>query len=62
FGDLNHLPMSIIFDDRPVKGWGYTTPIKNLYITGAGTYPGGQVTGIPGRNAAIKILSKIVRS
>src|SRR5579875_1398258 len=58
FGDMNHLPMSqkYLFDNRPVKGWGYTTPIQGLYITGSGTHPGGQITGIPGRNAALKIL------
>ena len=58
FGDMNHMPMTpeYMFDNRPVKKWGYTTPVENLYITGSGTYPGGQVTGIPGRNAAVKIL------
>ncbi|MBB5254984.1 phytoene desaturase family protein [Sulfurisphaera ohwakuensis] len=63
FGDMNHMPMTpeYMFDNRPVKGWGYTTPIKNLYITGSGTYPGGQVTGIPGRNAAMKILEDLIR-
>ncbi len=57
-GNLNHLPMfeEFLFDRRPVPGWGYTTPIKGLYIGGAGTWPGGQVTGIPGYNAARKIL------
>ncbi|BAU63551.1 FAD dependent oxidoreductase [Stanieria sp. NIES-3757] len=28
----------------------YTTPIKNLYLTGAGTHPGGSISGMPGRN------------
>ncbi|MEM0374178.1 MAG: NAD(P)/FAD-dependent oxidoreductase [Sulfolobaceae archaeon] len=63
FGDMNHMPMlpQFLFDNRPVKGWGYKTPIEGLYITGSGTYPGGQVTGIPGRNAAIKILKDLKR-
>lgn len=30
----------------------YTTPIKNLYLTGAGTHPGGSISGMPGRNCA----------
>jgi len=57
-GNLNHLPMfeEFMFDRRPVPGWGYRTPIKGLYLGGAGTWPGGQVTGIPGYNAARKIL------
>ncbi|EWG07932.1 MAG: FAD dependent oxidoreductase [Candidatus Aramenus sulfurataquae] len=61
YGNLNHLPMAepYLFDGRPVKGWGYTTPIKGLYLTGAGTYPGGQVTGIPGYNAAMKVLKDL---
>ncbi|WP_338598421.1 NAD(P)/FAD-dependent oxidoreductase [Sulfolobus tengchongensis] len=61
YGDMNHMPMytEYLFDNRPVKGWGYTTPIKNLYVTGSGTYPGGQVTGVPGRNSAMKILSDL---
>jgi beta-carotene ketolase (CrtO type) len=30
----------------------YTTPIEGLYLTGAGTHPGGSISGIPGRNCA----------
>lgn len=42
---------------RPVPGWGqYRTPIDNLYLCGAGTHPGGGVTGVPGYNAAREIL------
>lgn len=29
----------------------YRTPIKNLYITGSSTHPGGAITGAPGYNA-----------
>ncbi len=60
-GNLNHLPMvePYLFDNRPVKGWGYKTSIEGLYITGAGTYPGGQVTGIAGYNAAMKIIQDL---
>lgn len=61
YGDMNHMPMlpDFMFENRPAKGWGYRTPIENLYITGSGTYPGGQITGIPGRNSAIKILEDL---
>jgi beta-carotene ketolase (CrtO type) len=30
----------------------YKTPIEGLYLTGAGTHPGGSVSGMPGRNCA----------
>ena len=35
---------------------GYRTPIAGLYLCGAGTHPGGEVTGAPGHNAAHAIL------
>ena len=30
----------------------YTTPIEGLFLTGAGTHPGGSISGMPGRNCA----------
>lgn len=42
---------------RPVHGAAqYDTPIKGLYLCGAGTHPGGGITGVPGHNAAQRIL------
>jgi phytoene dehydrogenase-like protein len=42
---------------RPVLGHGdYRAPIKGLYMCGAGTHPGGGVTGALGHNAAHEIL------
>jgi phytoene dehydrogenase-like protein len=42
---------------RPVPGWaGYRTPVDGLYLCGAGTHPGGGVSGAPGYNAARQIL------
>jgi phytoene dehydrogenase-like protein len=42
---------------RPVGGYArYRTPVENLYLCGAGTHPGGGVTGAPGYNAAREIL------
>ncbi|MBI4291953.1 MAG: NAD(P)/FAD-dependent oxidoreductase [Betaproteobacteria bacterium] len=38
----------------------YRTPIKNLYLTGAGTHPGGNVTGAPGYNAA-QVIARDLR-
>ena len=37
----------------------YRTPIGGLFLTGAGTHPGGGVTGIPGRNAAAVVLDTL---
>jgi phytoene dehydrogenase-like protein len=53
-GDIN---MGQLFFLRPVPGWAqYRTPIAHLYLCGAGTHPGGGVTGAPGYNAAQRIL------
>src|SRR5580700_2293476 len=42
---------------RPVPGWAqHRMPIAGLYQTGATTYPGGSVSGGPGRNAATVML------
>ena len=42
---------------RPVPGWAkYRTPIRNLYMCGSATHPGGGIMGAPGRNAALEIL------
>ena len=41
---------------RPVPGWAkYRTPIRNLYMCGSATHPGGGIMGAPGRNAALEI-------
>jgi phytoene dehydrogenase-like protein len=43
--------------NRPAPGWAqYRMPIPNLYQTGMTTYPGGGVSGAPGRNAAMVML------
>ncbi len=42
---------------RPVRGYAdYRTPVGGLYLCGAGTHPGGGVTGANGRNAAAVII------
>ena len=53
-GDM--APHQLLFM-RPVRGWAkYRTPLKGLYLCGAGTHPGGGVTGANGRNAAREVL------
>ena len=59
-GDIFHGALSLdqLFSARPVLGHGdYRGPLKALYMCGAGTHPGGGVTGAPGHNAAREILS-----
>jgi hypothetical protein len=34
-------------------------PIPGLYQTGGSTHPGGSITGAPGRNAAIVLLTDL---
>ncbi|MGZ8364659.1 MAG: phytoene desaturase family protein [Caulobacteraceae bacterium] len=58
-GDIFHgqLNLDQMFSARPVMGHGsHRAPIKGLYLCGAGTHPGGGVTGAPGHNAAREIL------
>lgn len=53
-GDIN---LGQLFFLRPLPGFAqYRTPVRGLYLCGAGTHPGGGVTGAPGYNAAHKIL------
>jgi len=43
---------------RPIHGAAqYDTPIAGLFLCGAAAHPGGGVTGIPGHNAAKRILA-----
>lgn len=54
-GNYYHLDMTLdqmIFLRPLPEIANYTTPIKNLYLTGAGTHPGGSISGMPGRNCA----------
>jgi phytoene dehydrogenase-like protein len=42
---------------RPLPGYArYKAPVEGLYLCGAGSHPGGGVTGLPGHNAAREIL------
>ncbi|WP_033074250.1 phytoene desaturase family protein [Sphingopyxis sp. MWB1] len=58
-GDIMHGHMTLdqLWSARPILGHGsYRGPVKGLYMCGAGTHPGGGVTGAPGHNAAAVIL------
>ena len=49
-----------LFLARPLLGWGrYRAPLPGLYMCGAGTHPGGGVTGAPAANAVREILADL---
>ena len=51
-----------MFSFRPIPGWSaYRTPVRGLYLCGAGTWPGGSVTGVPGYNASHAVLADLGR-
>lgn len=59
-GDIMHGNMTLdqLWSARPMLGHGaYRGPIKGLYMCGAGTHPGGGVTGAPGHNCAHAVLA-----
>jgi len=58
-GDIFHgtLDLGQLFSARPLVGYAdYRGPIRGLYMCGAGTHPGGGVTGAPGHNAAREVI------
>ena len=56
------LTLEQLFFLRPAPGWAqYRTPIRNLYLCGSATHPGGGIMGAPGRNAARRILQETGR-
>jgi phytoene dehydrogenase-like protein len=62
-GDIFHGALSLnqLFSARPMLGQGaYRGALPGLYLCGAGTHPGGGVTGAPGHNAA-KVISADLR-
>jgi phytoene dehydrogenase-like protein len=61
-GNIYHGEMTLdqIFFMRPVPGWSrHRAPVDGLYLCGAGTHPGGGVSGAPGHNAARAILKDL---
>lgn len=58
-GNIFHGEMALdqMFFNRPVRGWAqYRTPLRNLYLCGSGTHPGGGVMGASGYNCAREVL------
>jgi phytoene dehydrogenase-like protein len=52
------LTLEQLFFLRPAPGWSqYRTPVRQLYMCGSATHPGGGIMGAPGRNAALRIVA-----
>jgi phytoene dehydrogenase-like protein len=53
-GDMGDHQMFIM---RPVRGWAsYRMPIRGLFLCGAGTHPGGGISGANGTNCAREVI------
>jgi phytoene dehydrogenase-like protein len=51
------LSLEQLFFLRPLPGWArYRTPVRNLYMCGSCTHPGGGIMGANGRLASVEIL------
>ena len=51
------LSLEQLFFNRPVPGWArYRTPVRDLWMCGSATHPGGGIMGAPGRIAALEVL------
>jgi len=49
-----------LFDNRPIREAAhYRTPVAGYYLCGSGSHPGGGVSGMPGHNAAQRILADL---
>ena len=48
-----------LFSGRPRAGAGYRTPVRDLWLCGSATHPGGAISGAPGRNAALAVLREM---
>ena len=48
-----------LFAERPLTGAGYRTPVRDLWLCGSSTHPGGAISGAPGRNAAMAVLRSL---
>ncbi len=56
------LTIDQLFFNRPFPGYGqYRMPVRNLYMCGSSTHPGGGVSSACGANAAREILSDLKR-
>jgi phytoene dehydrogenase-like protein len=60
-GNIFHGELSLeqLFFLRPAPGWArYRTPVRDMWMCGSGTHPGGGVMGAPGALAAARMLEE----
>jgi phytoene dehydrogenase-like protein len=54
------LSLEQLFFNRPVPGWArYRTPLRNLWMCGSATHPGGGIMGASGRLAALEVVRSL---
>ena len=61
-GNAFHIAMTVnqLMGFRPIPALSrFRTPIQGLYLSGSGVHPGGGITGLPGRNTAMTVLSDL---
>jgi phytoene dehydrogenase-like protein len=52
------LSLEQLFFSRPVPGWArFRTPVRDLWLCGSSTHPGGGIMGANGRIAALELLA-----
>ncbi len=64
-GHIHHGEMALdqLFIMRPTLGWAqHTTPVGGLFLCGAGTHPGGGITGANGAHAAKIVIAAVKKS
>jgi phytoene dehydrogenase-like protein len=56
------LSLEQLFFNRPIPGWArFRTPIRDLWLAGSSTHPGGGIMGANGRLAALEVLRALGR-
>ncbi|GJL82950.1 MAG: FAD-dependent oxidoreductase [marine bacterium B5-7] len=61
-GHWHHAEIALdqFFMLRPVPALAqYQLPVAGIWLCGAGCHPGGGISGVPGRNAAVRILASV---
>jgi phytoene dehydrogenase-like protein len=54
------LSLEQLFFNRPEPGWArYRTPLRNLWLCGSATHPGGGIMGASGRLAALQVVRSL---
>ena len=61
-GNIFHSALTFPFAETPetIGSWGVETEFPNVFFCGSSARRGGAVSGIPGHNAAMKVLSCLV--